>query len=189
MEIKKYLLSFWISFILLIIVVLFSKNDFLFQKKSKEVIIDENENLVTTSPHYKSINVLYKDSIYQIFDVESYIDCILIRNGLSTKENMKNPFDGIVIIDSAVYNLVKQSIVIPHPQIDSIYNLKGLDYLLKMYFEDEDPRIPRKYKECDVISNKYELELHYMMNLLVRAGAIILQDCESGYPILVSVPR
>ena len=41
---------------------------------SKEVLVNEkNKNIITTSPSYKSISVLYKDSVYQVLDVESFL--------------------------------------------------------------------------------------------------------------------
>lgn len=185
METKKYRLNFWIKFLFLMILTttMFLLKNVYFH--SKEVLVNEkNKNIITTSPSYKSISVLYKDSVYQVLDVESFLSFILIRNGFSLDDIISNSFCDTILIDSVVYNQVKHSIVYPQSQIDSVYKIKGIEYLLKMYFEDDNPRIPRQFKECDSLPQKYELDLRHVMNILVRAGVTIYQDCESGYPVL-----
>lgn len=180
MEKKKYLFIFWNSLLLILLIVCFAQ---LFYVREHDKPYRDLSEFATTNPLYKSINVIYNNEEYHILSDENSLYFEINRNRSSDNKITSFSSRDIIFVDSITLNRLKNYVVIPQPRIDSIYNQKGLTYMLDMFFVDN---IPKVYMEDDTLSAIQNVELNYVMDILIRQGFIIFCDCETGIPTIYS---
>lgn len=171
---KIYFLNFWSKLLIICLIpsaiILWFISE---QKRTKEY---SSEYFMSTAPDWKSLNIQYQDSVYNILDTEDYLYSVM-----NNKRILDLSANDTFRVDSVMFCKLKASIVVPQSHIDSFYKQKGMKAILKTYFDGD---IPKYYNRNDTLLPKELLEVRYIINILVRNGFVVFRDCELGIPRL-----
>jgi len=135
----------------------------------------------STAPPFKSINVFYQDSAYNILGTTSDL-YFSIDDSIIGKQLLKSSYQDTLVADSLLFDKIRSFIIIPIPRIDSIYKKYGVEYILRNYMRNGIPKLCLEY---DTLSQEQFLELNFIIDILIRNGFDFFRDCETGIPVML----